>query len=438
MGMKRILFSMAVLIASATAAFSQNPLTLRAYMDAPGDGSSSESYSKVLWYNEETEEYFESETPYSKPHRIFTFTQPDGIPSRYYTTAFLPGGDVLFVYDSQFAATVDGQAYTDEEAFAPYSIALDNQYRRNPIIAIAKEGYRQQVIEFGDRLKPTGWLQNIGQHWSFRHNAFYFAEYTRKNLRTCNGWKVSGDMTDPDNWQVRASRAITFPYNTGTKHFHIAQEDPYTGVVYYSTGDRNAGIYASKDGTDFIQLDKNDRAKWRMLNAVFTRDYVWWASDDWTENHRFWRCKRGEDGVIDPETLTLLYKFPYFKIDSRATYGNIYFSKYDVILFLDRWDGGGKEYNLLPVCLYDIKAEKMIKVMDIERREGLSPDAMWGFRCRTMEMYPDGDKAVVSFDSFHPNELPFCRNADGTGPRNLIIKLTKDRKGEYHLKFKAL
>lgn len=410
-------------------------LTLRAYMDAPYDGQSVESYSKVLWYNENTEEYFVSDSPYGTPEKLFTFVPQDGYPSRNYTTAFLPNGDVLFIYDSQFG----GEKLTEEEYSAPYSVAMDNKYRRNPIIAVASEGYKLHLIDFGDRLKPTGWLQNIGQHYSFRHKAFYFAEYTRGNLLSCNGWKVSGDFTNPDNWQVRAGRHIQFPYNTGTKHFHIAQEDPYTGVVYYSTGDRDAGLYASTNGTDFVQLDKNDRAKWRMLNAVFTKDYVWWASDDWTVNHRFWRCARGKDGVIDPETLTLIHQFSFFDVDSRATYGNIYFSKYNAIVFLDRWDGGSKHITVLPVYLYDIDSGRMIKVMDIQRREGLSENAMWGFRCRTMEMYPQGSKAVVSFDSMHPNELPFCRKpGDEKSVNNLVLNLTKDAQGNYTLSFESL
>ncbi|MBQ0024102.1 MAG: hypothetical protein KBT00_00045 [Bacteroidales bacterium] len=440
--MKKALSILICLLMSFSSAFSQNSLTLRAYMDAPNNGDASESYSRVLWYDEATEEYFASDTPYSKPEKLFTFIPQEGLPSRNYTTAFLPDGSVLFVYDSQFG----GETYTDEEAFAPYSTAIDNKYRKNPIIAIANEGYRLQVIDFGDRLKPTGWLQNIGQHYSFRHKAFYFAEYTRANLRTCNGWMVKGDITDPDNWHVKARRPIDFPYKFGTKHFHIAQEDPYTGVVYFSTGDRNAGLYASIDGENFTQIDKNDRAKWRMLNAVFTKDYVWWASDDWTVNHRFWRCARGKDGVIDPSTLTLIYQFPFFTEgpDSRATYGNIYFSALDAILFLDRWDGGCKQNKVLPVYLYDIKAEKMIKVTDIPLTEGLSDNAMWGFRCRTMEMYPSGNEAVVSFDSFHPNELPFSREDaagigfDGKGPRNLKITLTKDGKGNFNVQFKGL
>ena len=412
-------------------------LTLRAYMDAPTPGTNKihrkESYSKVLWYNEDTEEYYSSASPYSSPEKfvkLFTFENLDGYPSLNYTTAYLPNGDVLFVYDSQFG----GETYSDEEIAAPYSIAIDNKHRRNPIIAVASEGYKLHIIDFGDRLKPTGWLQNIGQHYSFRHKAFYFAEYTRANLRSCNGWKVSGDLRNPDNWSVRASRLIDFPYKVGTKHFHIAQEDPYTGVVYFSTGDRNAGLYASADGTDFVQLDKNDRAKWRMLNAVFTKDYVWWASDDWVDNHRFWQCSRDASGVIDPESLNLIYKFPYFKVDSRATYGNIYFSKYDVIVFLDRWDGGNPEVGLLPVYMYDIKKGEIKKLTDIVRREGLAGTSMWGFRCRTMEMYPTGSTAVVSFDSFHPNELPFGRpSPDSPAPKNLVLSLTRDASGNYHL-----
>ena len=90
-------------------------LTLRAYMDSP---KSANEYSKVLWYNEETEEYYCSNSPYSSPSsfkKLFTFVPQDGYPSRNYTTAFLPNGDVLFIYDSQFG----GEALTEAEYSAP-------------------------------------------------------------------------------------------------------------------------------------------------------------------------------------------------------------------------------------------------------------------------------------------------------------------------------
>ena len=179
----------------------QERITLRCW----GDNS-------VLWYDEQTDVYYSSKTPYSKLKEIFTFEKLDGMDSRFYSTFVLPSGDVLFVFDSQF----EGGTYTQEQIDAPYSIAIDNLHRRNPIIAVASEGYRQHIIDFGERLKPTGWLQNCGPHYSHRYNALYFAEYTRANLRSCNGWKVSGDIMNPDNWQIKAGRLIDFPYKKST------------------------------------------------------------------------------------------------------------------------------------------------------------------------------------------------------------------------------
>ena len=417
------LASFYVLFAANAAA--QDKITLRCW----GDDS-------VLWYDETTDVFYSSKTPYSPLKKIFTFEKLDGIDSRFYSTFVLPSGDILFVFDSQF----EGGQYTQEQIDAPYSIAIDNLHRRNPIIAVAAEGYKQHIIDFGDRLKPTGWLQNCGPHYSVRYNALYFAEYTRANLRSCNGWKVSGDVTNPDNWQVKASRMIDFPYKVGTKHFHTAQEDPYSGAVYFTTGDRNAAIYASTDGENFSQLDKDDRAKWRMLNAVFTKDYMWWASDDWKANHHFWRCARADNGVIDPEKIEDLFFFPDFGDgDCKATYGNIYFKKYNVILFLDRWDGGYAHYNDLPVYLYDINTGKMIHLTDMHRREGFDVKSPWGFRCRAMEMHPQGNQAIVSFDSFHPNNMYMKGNENGDNlVRNVILKLHKKGRGSYELEIKPL
>ena len=421
----KVLTAAVALLAGMCTAAAQDQLTLRAW-----------GKSSVLWYDEGSDVYYISKTPYSKRKEAFTFEKLDGYDSKYYSTFLMPSGDVLFVFDSQFT----GELYTDEEIAAPYSVELDNKYRRNPIVAVASEGYRQQIIDFGDRLKPTGWLQNIGPHWSDRYDALYFAEYTRANLRSCNGWKVSGDLADPDNWSVKASRLIYFPYNYGTKHFHSAQEDPFTGAVYYTTGDRNAAIYASADGENFAQLDKDDRAKWRMLNAVFTEDYMWWASDDWKQYHHFWRCARASDGVIDPDKIEDLFFFPDFGDgDCKATYGNIHFKKLGAILFLDRWDGGLEAYNDLPVYLYDLRKGKMIHMTDLHRREGLDIKSPWGFRCRAMEMHPSGRRAVVSFDSFHPNDILIADNVDGVNQsRNVVIRLRRTWKGGFKLTFKTL
>lgn len=423
MTIRKLLAAAAAILPCISAAAGN--LTLRAW----GEDS-------VLWYDEQTEVYYLSDTPYSAKKEIFTFIKQDGWESRYYTTFLMPSGDVLFVFDTQF----EGGTYTEQQIAAPYSVEIDNIHRRNPIVAVASEGYRQYVIDFGDRLKPTGWLQNCGPHYSYRYNALYFAEYTRANLRSCNGWKVSGDLRNPDNWQIKASRMIDFPYKVGTKHFHTAQEDPYTGAMYYTTGDRNAAIYASRDGENFSQLDKDDRAKWRMLNAVFTKDYMWWASDDWRANHHFWRCARGADGVIDPEKIEDLFLFPDFGDgDSKATYGNIYFEKFNAILFLDRWDGGLEKFNDLPVYLYDIDEGKMIHLTDVHRNAVCPTNIPWGFRCRAMEMHPKGDKAVISFDSLHPNDMMLPGNENArTAVRNVVITLRKKGPADYELTFQPL
>lgn len=393
------------------------------------------NYGYVLWYDEETDEYYRSDTPYSKPEKLFKFTQIDGYPSKYYATFILPNDDILFVFDTQFFRFIHN--YTPEELTADVTIELDNKFRRNPIVAKASIRYKEQIIDFGKRLKPTGWLQNIGAHYSYRHNTFYFTEYTREHVKTCNGWSVVGDCTNPENWKIEVTRTVDHPYGTATKHFHTAQEDPYTGVVYYTTGDRNAAIYASENGFGFKQIDKDDRAKWRMLNAVITDKYMWWATDDWCANHKLWRCPKGNNGVIDTDKIEFMHQFPYHVKDTRATYGNIYFKQYNAILFLDRYDGGESGSQSLPIYLYDIDTNTIHHVAEVHRRCGV--EGMWGFRCRTMEMSPTGNKAIVSFDSMHPNDLDVLDNPGGDQMiRNVVLVLSKDSKNNYKLDFEPL
>jgi len=90
------------------------------------------------------------------------------------------------------------------------------------------------------------------------------------------------------------------------RHFHLVQPDPYhPGHWYLASGDSpsQSHVWLSKDDggtwidvTDPIPVGTKEQSVHRFTSLVFTKDYLWWATDDLTKakTARLVRCERGE------------------------------------------------------------------------------------------------------------------------------------------------
>lgn len=255
-------------------------------------------------------------------------------------------GDIIAVYRNEFSATGE-----------TYSSVLDN-VRQNPIVMLKSENYTvKHEVDFGDSLKPTGWLENCG-FCSMPNGDILFGEYTRMMvLYTSNLWRIKAtdDITDPESWEVVKSFTVAEndtdnSYDESViEHFHTVQVDPYTGIVYFATGDtkKKSQIWWSDDGGDtwtrqsFVdpansQTKTSGEKLFRLLNFNFTEDYVYWSSDSSTE-HAILRCERDANGGFDTDSITILATLEQ-RTGNPATYGTVLYEDLGLMVLMERCD----------------------------------------------------------------------------------------------------
>lgn len=300
-----------------------------------------------------------------------------------YSFGILENGDIIAVLD---ASSVDWDDNGD--------VSRSESFRKNPYVFLASENWSiQHEVDFSDSLKPMGWFANHG----FRvmpNGSVIFAEYTRYCVLTANIWKLEGDPTDPDNWNVVKSLSLPDPNQQLLKHWHTVQYDPYTNVVYASTGDSNAGsfcFYSTDYGDTWTQLGSNSSKYFRFLNLIFTEDNIWWAKD-WYDDaeHYLFKASRDSNGILDLTSIIDYVHIP--DVEHLSTYATCYMPEIDAILLLEREDNGGLTSNPAPIRLCDIKHATLHTIGYMKSAKGIVEGI--GFRCRYYDVYPS--KCVVN------------------------------------------
>lgn len=236
---------------------------------------------------------------------------------------------------------------------------------------------------------PIAWLQNCGIDFAIGADGkeyFIFGEYSLGGLPEGVDmylWKVTKPYNDPANWRT----VLTKKRKTDILHFHTANYDPYTGIWYATSGDADNELYwwySTDEGETWTELV--DGFTWesqvaRVLNFVFTEDYIYWANDYGT-NHCLNRIKRDSNGVIDVSTREKIAELN----KNQSTYATCLLHSPGGILMLDNVDGafaGGT--NKLDVEFWSFADEKLHTLATLERKEGES--GHFGFRCKTYTLY---------------------------------------------------
>lgn len=302
--------------------------------------------------------------------------------------------------------------------------------RVNPFVFKANENWKtQHTVDFGNSLKPCGWLENCG----FRNlpdGTTMFAEYTRITVATANCWKIIGDPLIVSNWVVKKSFVLSGEPDAGFKHCHMVACDHFTGVIYLATGDDNVGamVFASTDGGDtWTQLRDGSELWCRMLMMTFTKDYIYWAQDT-PGQHYLFRAERDVNGLLDYSTAIQFVTIPaasgYF-----ASYGQAYIPEFDAVLLLDRQDSGDAG-QVLPVRVIDLSDGTIETIGEIHCT---NDGGNVGFRTLFSEWYPVGGIVRVGFGFASPtcNKNKVCGNQwplnDGKDSvNNLYLKVAKD------------
>lgn len=295
-----------------------------------------------------------------------------------YKIAIMPNDDIICVYRSENKT----------------SGSSDATNRKNPFVFLASENYMVlHEVDFGSSLKPSGWLENVG-FCPMPNGGAMFCEYTRPSVETANVWKVSGDLTDSTNWVVKKSFTLSGTLEGGFKHCHGINYDFYHNVYYVGTGDDDTGSqvwHSTDNGETWTQTMSASQKYCRMLNMIFTPDYIYWASDNFDiDKHYLFRCERNASNILDISTVTELANLYH---DPVATYGIAYLRTQNLFVFLDRADLNSA--SEMPFRLYDLTEERLVTLATLETATG-EPMA-FGFRTEYSEFNPSGNSILCGF-----------------------------------------
>ena len=392
---------------------SNKALVLKAILDRNWDDGTIVPQA-YLWHDDLY--FYLSNSIYADKKILFSHVSYGFNPYQY-SMAILRNGDILAIWRTE-----------------QKNSGSDDSYRRNPIIFRKSNGYEPLEVDFGDNLKPSAWLQNCGFTHVYKGDFFMFAEYARPSIERACVWKVTGDHTVSDNWKVVLEKELSGHIDIGFKHFHAVQYDPYSGIIYAASGDDDtaAAIYVSKDNGDSFELLHGPNEKdCRLLNFIFTKDKIYWASDSGYEGKHFlFSIERGEDNVMNFSTLTELHEFEHIGgLPGVATYATCYIPLLNCLLFLDRADA---IVSSMPLFVYDIATNKVIKVDDIS----FFSNRYGGFRTECSQLYTTSKSIIVGFgytqfpSSDNRNNMKLLGNTeDECNIRNIVLRLEKSGDG---------
>lgn len=126
---------------------------------------------------------------------------------------------------------------------------------------------RHYGVGTGRGILSNGLLSVNGSH-------IYFGEYFRNSERTDVLIYVS--KNNGRSWDV------AHKFDSGIiRHIHALQKDPYTGKLWFCSGDEDpeAMIGWSENGFKNINLIGKGKQSWRTAQLVFTEDAVYWGAD---------------------------------------------------------------------------------------------------------------------------------------------------------------
>lgn len=369
----------------------------------------------------------------------------NGSPIKFYVAKNSPDAEKQFLFDWDFSKTYNGNAKPEE-----YSIAImdngdilcvwrseliltgsDDSVRKNAIIYPHDDYSSPKVIDFGEAIRPSGWFGNVGAQFIYPLGVFMFCEYTRPSVEYARVWRVVYPYDDPNNWSIVKEIQLSGHVESGFKHFHHISYDHFSGNIYATTGDDNsaAAIYVSTDnGFTFSLLHGPNEADCRLLNFVYTEDFIYWSSDTYYDyNHHLFRIERDENGIMDFNTLTRLVDGMPMNpnTNSNATYALVFLKKLNALVFLNYADLRGSEIN---IDVWDISAGILKTAGVIKSVDGT--ELRIGFRCEYVSIYPHDNKILTGFSSgakYHNNNKGLG-NTLTSRINNYVISI--DKQGE--------
>lgn len=360
-----------------------------------------------------------------------------------YKFAIRQNGDIIAVFRNEFSST--GSSYDS---------SLDT-IRQNPFVCLYTEDYSEwHEVDFGSSRKPCGWLENCGVA-SLSNGDIIFGEYTRMMVvYTANVWRIkaTADITDPASWEILKSFRVAendseSQDETVIEHIHTVQADPYTGTVYFCTGDKGVKAqiwYSTNNGNtwtkqtfvdpDTAQTISSGEKLFRLLNFNFAEDAVYWSSDSSSE-HAILKAERNDVNGFVPDSVDILTEIPTISTKP-ATYGSVFYPEAGLMVLMERCDGTATE---MLFRAFDILTSTLKNICSIKSVNGASVHL--GFRTEYTEFEPEDGVIKVGFsgNANYRNYNAICGNAAGNSfeknLNNLSIRISVDDDRNVHARF---
>lgn len=241
-------------------------------------------------------------------------------------------------------------------------VFLRDHARQNPIIYPHTDYTHPYVVDFGNDKKPYGYLMNSSVV-CFDDGSFCFGDYAFHSLQDEQNddrriiWKVSKPYAKA-NWvqahsfkHVFYSSPISDEPTNEIGHIHAVNYDWYNDVLYCTTGDidRHCRLWYSLDKGNTWQAvsgiptvttgnEQTVGQMWRFTNMIFTKDYVYWTTDSFREQHVLYRLTRDANNIVDASSITALAFLDghLTKGYAQPTYASAYIREPHGILLINR------------------------------------------------------------------------------------------------------
>ncbi len=289
--------------------------------------------------------------------------------------------------------------------------------RDNPVVYPVGDYANPVEVDFGEDPAPTGWLGVGGIAEDCSDGTIFFGEYTRPHHAHCYLWKVVPPYTAKENWTRVAEFDVGTVADT-VAHIHTVNYDPFGDVWIMTTGDANAqvSVQMSTDGGATWTSVASGSQQYRLINFIFTEDYVYYANDTPNAPHVLCRVGRDVNGYPDFTDVTKLATLPY----GQATYHTVYLRNPHGLLILDRDEG--RTDDVIEVCFYSLEDNRLYKLGTVEPVDTVE---VWGFRAVGGQLYQsDAHPGIVLGFSGWVNMLALLSNANTAAQRIRNLELT--------------
>lgn len=276
-------------------------------------------------------------------------------------------------------------------AFTPKDYVLAMSPTDGRVIAAKRDQRTSLMVWDGEKtipvlssasVKPQGWLYNSGVDFIIDGNGLehcVFAEYNGNGGDGFYVWHGTYPYTSDSDWEHVMYLAFSIQSSApdAITHFHQIRRDPWTDILYLTSGDRDWQLkwwYSTDYGQTWTLLTDNSTNGWengtgRVINFVFTSDYVYWATDS-QGSHTLNRIERDSTtGVLDPTTRYKICDLP----SGRATNSICYLDSPRGLFMYDRC-GDGTGSQGFDLQYYDLRTSELITIMHINLVSGNS----WG------------------------------------------------------------